>query len=145
MGGRGLYIILLILFYYSLVVLNHHLEKKSTPPKFFAHTIFYPAGPISAYKYSTMKFILLSLLATISMSVLAQTNTAEKLAIKHIKDAQFSLSQCPKGVCGVDQLDIMREACASLKVARMYAQQSGNKELYKIARDNVRAVCGPNE
>lgn len=93
-----------------------------------------------------MKIILLSLLATISISVLAQTNTtAEKLAIKHIKDAQFSLSQCPKSVCGVDQLDIVREACASLKVARMYAQQSGNKELYKIARDNVRAVCGPNE
>jgi hypothetical protein len=90
-----------------------------------------------------MKLILALILSATALTT--QAGTASDLAVKHIKDAQFALAQCPKGGCTADNgHDLVKSACSSLLVARNYAQQSGDKSLYQIARDNVKSVCGPS-
>jgi hypothetical protein len=90
-----------------------------------------------------MKLVLALILSITAIT--AQASSASDLAIKHIKDAQFALAQCPKGGCTADNgYDLVKSACSSLMVARSYAQQSRDKELFEIARKNVKNVCGPD-
>ena len=87
---------------------------------------------------------LLTSLILVATAATAQAGTVSDLAVKHIKDAQFALAQCPKSGCTSDNgYDLVKSACSSLLLARNYAQQSGDKSLYQIARDNVKNVCGP--
>jgi hypothetical protein len=91
-----------------------------------------------------MQLLITAIILSVT-AITAQATPASDLAVKHIKDAQFALAQCPKGGCTADNgYDLVKSACSSLVLARSYAQQSRDKDLYEIARKNVKNVCGPD-
>jgi hypothetical protein len=131
----ALYIILLVVILQHLVVLNHQAESKSTPPKFFARLFFYPAGPISGYKYTTMLIyeITENLASTLAKGAATALKSAPTLAKGTDRVAEL-LQRQQANLAQIDQLANSRDFRALPDALQRLKQF--HSDLYDIAHVN---------